>query len=260
MCMQTAKIYQIDNSITVLLVGPEDFLTEWIRVYTPNIKFYNGLTNPLKIRFLNADQKSVNIENIITTFNLFEPGSQVLLFAKTIEITDSGNGIAQLTVLPTDIANLQVGQYEASFSTVDTTGNITACYINDHYGSRIPLELNQGPVNILPDPTTLLFTHIPATGNVSQQVNLTYRNTGMTTFTVQGELDQYTGNLLVQGTLIGQPTDNDFANLAIINYNNVSGPFMESTQGTFAYIQYVFDGRSGNANATLPVSNASVRF
>jgi hypothetical protein len=262
--MQTTKLYPIPNEFIALLIdGTETTLTEYYQLYSRPIKLYYGSTNPLKVTFLTADQKAVNMTNINVCFNLFEVGSQEVLLSKTGNIANANSGVATITILPTDISNLELGYYEAAFSAVDSTGAVTAVYTDDHYGSRITVDLDAGPVNVLPPATQLNFTVYPVNGinaNVSQQINLTSRNTGVTTFTMQGNLDTYTGNVIFQGTLSGQPTESDFSNIAVTNYSNVSGPIILSAAGTFAYIQVYLDGTTANANASCPIYNANLRY
>lgn len=262
--MQTTKLYPIPNEIIAVLIdGTEAASTEFIKVYARPIKLYSGSTNPLKVTFLTADQKAVNMSNINVFFNLFEVDGQEILLSKTGNITNANSGVATVTILPTDISNLELGYYEAAFSAVDGTGAVTAVYIDDHYGSRVTVELEAGPVNVIPGPTQLNFLPFPdgyKSANVSQQINLTTRNTGMTTFTLQASLDTYTGNVIFQGTLSGQPGNNDFTSISSTNYSNVSGPIILSSAGTFAYIQVYLDGTTANVNAIAPIYNANLRY
>lgn len=262
--MQTTKLYPIPNEFTAVLIdGTETALTEYIQMYAKPIKLYYGSTNPLKVTFLTADQKAVNMSNINVFFNLFDVEGQEILLSKTGNIANANSGVATVTILPTDISNLELGYYEAAFSAVDSTGAVTAVYTDDHYGSRITVELEAGPVNVIPCPTQLNFIPYPGSGysaNVSQQIDLTSRNTGVTTFTMQASLDTYTGNVIFQGTLSGQPGNNDFSNISVINYSNVSGPIILSAAGTFAYIQVYLDGSSANVNTSVPIYNANLRY
>jgi hypothetical protein len=265
--MQQIRAYQFPfRMIAQLDADPSGFYGEFRQMYSRQITTFKGVDNPVRINFLNTDQKFANIATITANVNVFTPGTQYQWFSKPVVVGNASIGSANVTFLSSDLAGLELGFYEIGMTATDTTSNITTpVFLNDNYQGRLPMELQLGPVSAETDPISLTFTDVSNVGVVSNQVNLTIRPAGNNTATFFANLAQpYTGNIIAQGTLVTNPVNSDFGNITVQPYANISGPVMFNVLGTYAVMRFIIDtlDPAGNSNIIVSnfVGNATIRY
>lgn len=260
--MQTIKSYLYPNPIHVLIYGSDEIGTEDRIVYSRGIKLYQGVTNQVKLLFLNQDQKSVDITDYTVQANIFDVnGNQVLVTSEAIQANIANVvNVSQLIFSSNDLDVLKLGQYEIALIATDPNSIVTTLYIDDNYGVRLPVDFSLGPVAGLKPPVNLNFTIDPDNGVSSQIVDLTAPQNVTNTLSIQANLVAYSGNVMIQGAMITTPVNTDFGNLTLTNYSNYSGPIMNTVTGSFSALRMVLDTANVYAPANTNVNSALLRF
>lgn len=255
--MEFIRAYPYPAKIVAQLdYEPSWFTGEWRRMYSRPITVFYGVDNPIRITFLNADQKAANLTNITANVNVFSPGTQYQWITKPVTIANATAGQANITFTSSDLAPLELGFYEIGMTANYGNSNATPVFLNDNYLGRITMDLQLGPVSSELDPIPVSFTDTSGIGVVSDQIDLTVRPTGDTTATFCANLVQpYTGNIIAQGTMVTNPTNNDFGNIIVENYSNVSGNVMFNVLGSYATIRFIVDAIDPWGNSNVIVSD-----
>lgn len=270
--MQTVLAYNYPIKILAQIV--DDYInqlgydTEWRQVYSREITAFQGVNNPVKITFLNTDQKTANIANLTISVNLFTPETQYQWLSKTANVANASTGIAWVTFTSSDLQPLEYGMYEIGMTATDVnSGQVTPVYLNDNYQGRLTFNLLPGPVSTQTPPVGITFTDVPLSGVVSNYIDLTVRPQGDSTLTFFANLIvPYTGNIIAQGAMITNPVyPSDFANIVVENYSNFSGNTMLNVLGTYSTMVFLVDqldpgGQWGNINANNYITSSMVRY
>jgi len=232
-------------------------------VYSTPITIYSGCNNPIKIQCLNSDQKRINISNISIQLGVFETNTENELITITASQFDAANGVVEATLTASDLSPLDFGFYDIALISTDNNGNVYPIYIDDNYGSRLTATLKKGPVLAYGDPLSLTFLDT-VDGLISNAINLTNRPQNSTLATISANLISYTGNIISQGSLVSLPTNSDWGNISQTYYSNVSGPFFQSVNGSFAWLRFLLDSADphgwGNLSANSFITNGNIRI
>ena len=256
--MSTIKAYFERNYIYGQFIdnGNIEANPETYRVmYANPISLYQGVGNLIQIFCMNSDQKNIDVSNVTVQVGLFEPNTENELATLIATPIDSANGRVIVNFTPSVLAPLDFGMYEVAVTAIDQNNNVWPVYINDSYGSRLKASLSKGPVLGYGNAINLIFTDQTMLGVVSQQVDLTKRPMGSTLATLQISFNQYTGNILAQGTMVTNPVPNDWANISSAFYANISGNVFQNVSGTYALMRIVADGIDPNGWGNVSTAN-----
>ncbi|VVC05093.1 Uncharacterised protein [uncultured archaeon] len=266
--VQTIKAYFDRNVIRAQFlsdsftsVNEEEFM------YSIPLTIYTGVNNLIRVSCLNPDQKNIDVSNLSIQFGLFVPETEnELLTANAIPI-DSANGVVQVTLIPAELAPLDVGFYECTLTAADANSVSYPVYVNDSYQTRLMVNLEKGPIDAYGNPIFVSWSDIPDVGVTSSQIDLTSRPVGSSLATLQTNLVDYTGNIISQGALNTTPLPHDWGNISFTNFSNFSGNTFINVEGIYASIRFVADGidpqGTGNvttANIALVVNQSSIRI
>ncbi len=229
-------------------------------MYSHDLKIYSGVNNLVNFVFLNNDQKAVNIANLSVQFNIFDVGTQHLLLSKSANIANASLGYANVTISSNDLLGFEEGFYEIAVTVIDDGNNIRAAYVDDNFQNRLTMTLEPGPVAALTEPTPIQFLSSQNISVISNPIDLTSYSSAVNNFTFKANLNQYTGNLFVQGSLTYSPnfnnTGNSFANISILNYSNYTGPVISTISNSSFKDNYSF----GNAITISFTGNSAQSF
>jgi len=232
-------------------------------MYANPIKLYSGVNNPIKIQCMNTDQKKIDVSNVTIQLGLFEPETENELIINTAFGIDSANGIVGGLFTPSELDCLTFGFYELGITAFENSGNVYPVFINDSFGSRLPVQYCKGPVLGNSEPIAMTWVDSMAVGVVSNDVDLSSRPMNSTLATMCANLVNYTGNIVAQGTMISTPTSSDFGNISYSSYTNSNGPIFQSVSGSYAWIRFVLDGADpnhwGNISANSVVTWSNIR-
>jgi hypothetical protein len=99
----TAYLYQQRQQVILIDTSGAYFDRRWQPVYAKNLKIHRGVDNVILFEFVNQDQKPVNITGSTITFRLISTNGDILLLSKDLEILSAAYGRAKVTLLSTDL-------------------------------------------------------------------------------------------------------------------------------------------------------------
>lgn len=251
------------------------FTARWKPVYAKDLTLNKGVDNVILFQFLNQDQKPVDIANATFTFRVIDQDGVTLLLSKDLVKLQTGSGSAavkkgqaKVTVLASEILDVvaQPANYSIEvYST--TTDSFEAVFTDDNAGAR-------GTVNIVdsvypqfepsPELTAPVQINHPKQyrqGNATVVYHTSEVATnGKDTVTFQLDFDQFTGNILAQGTNIPPTMPNhgwtDIGNTRVYIDQNARDHI--NVVSNYLYLRLQFDQQGRDAGVTANVSGGSV--
>jgi len=131
--MQLVPRYLYKNKVDIV-TNDIGFVTEYKPVYSRQVKIYKGIDNKMQFRFLNADQKPIDVLNENIKFVAYdETRKKVLELTATPSAT---KGLADLTLGKTDLDELSQQYLTYSVYFDDESDGQTLTYSNSHFGNN----------------------------------------------------------------------------------------------------------------------------
>jgi len=207
--MQLIPRYLLKNKITIVM-NDAGFVTEFMPVYSRQIKIYKGIDNTIQFHLLNADQKPVDITNLTPIFVAFDSQLQKILQYEG-NILDSVKGKFTISILENDIINVdkQYLRYNIYLQAEDTSKEIT--FVNSNFDNNGTIFIDDyafpGPAE---SKVIDLFTEqdsewVSASVSAQPEIN---GNSALHTAAIYN--NNYVGTISLQATLqttIGPSTD-----------------------------------------------------
>lgn len=193
---------------------------------------------------INLSDKTVNA--IITKTNNKEP-----LLLKRLTITDYDNGSAKLIIKDFETINFDVGFYELSLIVRDENDNLFPVNKNLNFSTNYIIEILDNYISTTPSTSKIeMFNDVDGTfySNKAKSTSQTLASNGISTFSIN--LNNFTGNIGVEGTLAIDPAENDWFKIYINNnetiaYNNFSGIDSYVLEGLYQWIRFYYTEQSG---------------
>lgn len=174
-------------------------------VYAKNLTITKGVTTKIQFEFLNEDQKPINITGKPISFRLISYDNSTVYFTKQLNPTLALKGLAELDVYPTDLLGVDPQQCYYSLTVVVQGTESNAVYVT-------PDGASKGIVNVV---DSIFPAHRPSIGITipshpapiptgikfySSEFNALDQTLFNDQFTLQMKLEQFTGNIVVQGS------------------------------------------------------------
>jgi hypothetical protein len=249
----TAYLYQQRQQVILIDTSGAYFDRRWQPVYAKNLKIHRGVDNVILFEFVNQDQKPVNISGSTITFRLISTNGDILLLSKDLEILSAAYGRAKVTLLSTDLDEVDaqpVGWslerntatselYEPVFTNAYSGGRGTADVVDSVYPAFVPSEIMTVPTN----PEISL-------SNPNRNHTSAVYTQGRDLVTFQMDFDNFSGNVKAQGssTQLGPWYDvgsqRQYINRTARDYWNVEG---YHNYLRFEVNQYGYKAKIGNA-------------
>jgi hypothetical protein len=158
--MQLIPRYLVKNKVDVI-ASDVGFVTEYRPVYSRQVKVYKGIDNSIQFRFLNADQKPIDITNEDIKFVAYDESK-----IKVLELTATATatkGLATLTIGKTFLEDLpqQYLSYSVYFDS-ESDGQVLT-YSDSHFGNNGTIFLD---ASSFPDPRGDVELHFTAVASV----------------------------------------------------------------------------------------------
>ena len=155
--MQLIPRYLYKNKVDIV-TNDAGFVTEYRPVYSRQIKIYKGIDNTVQFRFLNADQKPIDISNETIKFVAYRESN-----VKALDLTATATatkGLATLTIGKTDLEDLfqQYLTYTVYFD--DGSAGQTLTYANSHFDASGTLFLDGSALPVPREDIELQFTDV----------------------------------------------------------------------------------------------------
>lgn len=249
----TAYLYQQRQQVILINTSGAYFDRRWQPVYAKNLKIHRGVDNVILFEFVNQDQKPVNITGSTITFRLISTNGDILLLSKDLEILSAAFGRAKVTLLSTDLDEIDaqpVGWslergtetstlYEPVFTNAYSGGRGTADVVDSVYPAFVPSAIMTIPTN----------PELPINNPNRNHTSAVYTQ-GRDLVTFQMTFDNFSGNVKPQGsaTQLGPWYDigsqRQYINRTVRDHWNVAG---YHNYVRFEINQYGYDAKTGNA-------------
>ena len=245
--MQLNSVYLYSNKVDVFTNALASWQTErYRRVYNRNLKVFRSVDNRIDLQVRNSDQKSADISGSTVVFNIIARAGKDLILKKDCITQSASTGKVYVVLTKEELENLESGSYNFSIvqevrETIDSTDHRvvsrTPMYTDSQYGVIGILEV-LGDVFGEADDSLLIdkfdYVNPASTGSTDARYYIssivdprseTVVPTSLHTF--QLYFTNYTGSVIVQGSLENSATPNRWVNiLDPISYVGVSKEYI----------------------------------
>jgi hypothetical protein len=160
--MQKISSYLYPNRIQ-LLADLAGFPVEYTNVYQRTINLYKGIDNTLEFDVKNADQKRIDLSDLALVFTMMDTeGNQILQKEVTVFDQETKKGLAAVTVLASELVNLNHQFFRYSVYADDGAGTQTLLYGDSRFGAKGTIEL-KGDAMPTPQPDRVMTTFLTMT-------------------------------------------------------------------------------------------------
>ena len=265
--MQQISVYLYPNNIDVFTNIGAWTTERYRKVYQRNIKVYGGMDNRIKVQVKNADQKSLNITGSTVVFTLVGRDTQELILEKDCTVTDLATGKINVTLTAADLLDIEAGSYQYSlYRETRTTINAdeylvtekTPLYSDSQYGSFGTLEVYQ---SIYGAPTVSNsikvfslhksfgenFTDYYVSSIIDAKPEVSAPNS---LHTFQFYFSNYSGSVIIQGSLSDGGNPEVWADVAALNFENATNDYYNLT-GKYNWFRLKHTPISGTVDKVL---------
>jgi len=233
---QTQVVLLLDNTGAVHNV-------RWEPVYSKNLKASKGVDNVILFRFLNQDQKPVDITGLTFTCRVMDRAGEELLFARDLEAVSTTKGQAKLTITEQTLDSVQ--SQLANYSiTVDRSSLTEPVYVDDSAGARGVIYIADAAMPAYRDSLSVTVPEFTA-----GQTNYSSGWQPEQYFqTIQYTNDSFVGSITVQTSLTG----NEWYDDGSITYSTANSDTKYiNLSGWYGYVRLKFDSTSGTSGSIL---------
>jgi hypothetical protein len=217
--MQLNSIYLYPNKITAY---SNDLAGSWIteryrQVYQRNLKIYRGVDNNIDLQIKTSDQKPQNVTGYDFVFVLVNSETQELILQKDFVARALNVGKITLTLTQSELIGIEPGLYQYSIIRESRTGDSTdyvvtertVLYMDSQYGTKGTLEI-YGDIKGEPTASLVIKEFREDVPEVFTDPRIFYSSiidanpqlsTGSSVHTFQFYLENYTGTVVIQGSL-----------------------------------------------------------
>lgn len=218
-------------------------------VYAKNLKLHKGVDNRIQFRFLNQEQKPVDISDKEITCRLLSYDGHSVLLQKALTEVLPLTGIAELQLGSDDLTDIDP-QYCFYSLEIPVNSFDLPVFVDSEAGARGKLQIVD---SVLPDFIPSQEITIPSHTQPNGSGNVTFYSSTYNTgdafnMTIQAQYTTFTGNVLIQGSTTGTEwydinTVEEYANsTTTVGYN---------VQGFHPYIKLKFDSTDGTVDKLL---------
>tara|TARA_B100000029_G_scaffold506329_2_gene588890 strand:- start:242 stop:1000 length:759 start_codon:yes stop_codon:yes gene_type:complete len=220
--------------------------------YTPNIKVYRGIDNPVRVNFVNRDQKKVSLTDKTVSFVMIDKDTNKTILTRSVDDINTRDGIVELTLRDVDTYNLSSKYYTYAFKVTNGEGRVQIGYADDNYGAGGVLELVEGVYPTFNASTEETFGS-GDTGSIIYLDPNDNRNTALHSAQVYFS-SAFTGTLTVAGSLdpaaSGLSSDN-FTTIQTETYTAQEDNAAFSWNGIYSAIRFTRATTSGTLSKVL---------
>jgi hypothetical protein len=206
-------------------------------VYAKNLKLHKGVDNRIQFRFINQEEKPIDITNAEITIRVLSyDGSQVLI-QKSLTPIYALTGIAEFQIMASELDNIDAQKAQYSLE-IPLNGFNLPVFVDNNSGARGMMNIEDSILpKHMPSETITIPTHpTPASNTVSFTSSLitTSYNPSLT---IQPYFNNFSGTVQVQGTT--DPNDNNgwYSINDQLTYLNQSMPDYYLVTGFHPYIR-----------------------
>lgn len=237
--MQYLPRYLLNNKF-IIISTDSGYNTEYMPVYTRQIKAYRGIDNKIQFQILNADQKAMDITDYMPTFVAFdETKRQVIRRVGTVQ--DGVKGKFEINITENDLLNIQRQYLRYNIYLTDLEGDNHLTFADSNFDNNATLFVDDyafpGPVSSI---EVTVFTENNSewySESISAQPAIN-GNDGLHTIAIYS--NNYIGDVVLQVTLENNTDEStswsDFHN---ITFNGTeTEPVEYNFNGVFNFLRF----------------------
>jgi len=242
--MQLVPRYLVNNR-TVVVLDEAGFTVEFRPVYQRNLYVYKGIDNVLQFQVKNADQKPVNITSYTPRFVAFDENSNQVLDINGVLLDDDSSatrGTFKVIIPENNLLNLKQQYLTYNIYMEDADNEKVLTYANEWFDATGVIYLSSrafpgpratGEINTFSKVSPSLDEWTSESLDAQPGIN---GNEALHTVAVY--TSEYTGDVVVQGTLENQVTPNTvWADLTTLTAANETAPIYANFNGVFSYLR-----------------------
>ena len=142
--MQTVNVYLYKPTVQVQMVGDLNIRTRNRQLYSPSIKLYKGVTNPVRFLCKNQDQKPVEVDGFDIIVDLIDANDEHVVETYVADIVNQEKGICQIDVTAATLSTIESRYFYFAIAKRISNTNDEVTYIDDNYSVRLPVEVLTG--------------------------------------------------------------------------------------------------------------------
>lgn len=242
------------RQIVVLISGnsPRSYMPQYAKPLT----LHKGVDNQIQFQFLNQEQKPVDITGKEITCRILNATGTTVLIKKALNIQLGLTGIAALFLDPGELEEIEVQKCYYTLEIPVGTFDYPV-FVDQNAGGRGDMNIVN---SILPSFVPSVEITIPsgqAFANVSWIPNTyyvpdanstvyftsVYTTTDNPTLTLQATYTDFYGNVMVEGSTVGNSNWYPVSNL--FNYANATNTFYYNVNGFHPFIRIAFVSNAG---------------
>ena len=235
--MQTVSRYLLSQLVIAYVNG---YHGRNSNVYDRRLTLHRGVDNPITFTFKNEDQKAQDITSKTYEFNMIDTESKKAVLTKTLTILDDGStvstkGDASCTITEGDLIGVNAKFYNFS--------------VREGYAAAGSIELLDGAYPEFVDSTAV--TQFTGSGGPLQYTSSAIdgrpginNNSALHTIAIYPQ--DFTGTVVVQGTMASTPSDSDFVTITSTTLSSASTPSTLNFTGVFHSVRFSWDNDPDN--------------
>ncbi len=248
--MQTVQRYLLSQLVIAYVNG---YHGRNSKVYDRRLTLHRGVNNPVTFTFKNEDQKAQDITSKTYEFNMIDTESKKSVITKTLTILDDGStvstkGDASCTITEGDLLPLDGKFYNFAVREVKSDGSREVTYSDTGYAAKGTIELLDGAY-----PEFVASTEISAwsgTGPLQFTSSAIDGKPGLNNnkacHTIAVYPQNFSGKLIIQGTMASSPADADFFDITSTTFSSASTPSTLNFIGVYHSVRFSWDNDPDN--------------
>lgn len=213
-------------------------------VYAKNLTLNRGVDNQLQFQFLDQEQKKIDITGKTLSFRLLNYDGTQILLRKALDAFLPLTGLANLTLSSSELININPQLCSYSLEIDDGSLNLPV-FTNSEASARGTISVVD---SVLPKHIPSMPVEIPTHQTVANTGTTYYSSVigmnGTSLMTFQPYLDEYSGNIVIQGST---SIDNGWYDVDTIGtFANDSSTTSFSVEGFHPYVRLQFNSTAGN--------------
>jgi len=217
-------------------------------VYAKNLRLSKGVDNKIQFQFLNQEQKPVNITDKEITFRLLSYDGTRILLQKTLTLTLAVTGLAELRVTSGELEGIDAQSASYSLEMPDN-GLDLPVFVNSDAGARgTMLVVDSVLPNFIAATNVTIPSHPTPSSNTVTYHTSTISTADTSKLTIQPYMDNYSGNITIQGSTI---PDADWYTIDNYTYLDETSTIGYIVVGYHPYVRLEFTSTQGEITKVL---------
>ena len=246
-----ARVNMYDVPIVIHLVLTDSYVSYPVLMNYPinrtDFHLLRGVPNTIQFFIRDVDRQidSGPLANAVLTLNIVETYTNTVLLQRNLNTVNSTTALYSVTTQPSDVLNWPTGPLQYSVMVTRQDGTQSMLWTDRNYTPFGYCIMMDGPLPPPPVPTTL----DPTTFLVKDGYAFSSALPGTASFGYPNSLqtfsfytaNSYTGNVIIQGSLISQPSTNlqDWFPVIYQNFNASNGVTAVNIEGNFLWLRVV---------------------